>query len=403
MKVLFLSTWFPYPPDNGSKLRVYHLLQGLARKHEVHLLSFAFGSALPPDVSQLSGWCATVGVVELDPFLANRAGVLRTFLSTSPVVSRTLPQMKRRVEMAFQGIRFDAVIASTEVMLPYALIAPDGVARVLEEHNSMVRWAQERAAAGKAPLERLRRWASWQKSILFTARTYPQFDLVTMVSEMDSEHTRRVLRPNGVWVETVRNGVDCDYNRSSLAAKRVGRLVFNGALTYSANFAAIQWFLAEVYGLVREARPDITLAITGDTRGVPVSKLQTDDSVIMTGRVTDIRPLVSEAEVCIAPIREGGGTRLKILEAMALGTPVVATRKAAEGLDVLHGTHLLLGDDPTSFAQQVLAVLNDASLGQLLAAAARDLVASRYDWTSISREFTRLVERSTCVRQGRRA
>jgi polysaccharide biosynthesis protein PslH len=392
MRILFLSTWFPYPPDNGSKLRVYHLLRALAQRHQVTLLSFAFATARPDALGELRDWCQEIEVVQVDPFQVNQAGALSTFLSTRPMASRPVPAMSQLVWGALQAGAFDAVIASTGIMIDYALQAPPGVTRILEEHNAMTRWARERYKEARGAAQRARCWLSWRKGRWYEARTYPQFDLVTMVSEADRRATVDAVVAGRLRVEVVPNGVDCAHNRSGLAQPRAHALVFSGSLTYSANYDAMQWFLAEVYPRIKVERPSVTLIITGSTHGVDLAGLALDDTVRLTGFVDDVRISVAEASVCVVPIRQGGGTRLKILEAMALGTSVVATSKGAEGLDAVDGEHLLLADDPEVFARRTVELLGNPALRHDLAANARRLVEDRYDWAAIGQRFVGLVE-----------
>jgi sugar transferase (PEP-CTERM/EpsH1 system associated) len=390
MRALFLATWFPHPPDNGSKLRAYHLLRSLSHAHQVTLLSFAFATAQPDSPGDLSNWCSEIQVVRIDPFRVNQGGALRTFLSPSPVAARPVPAMSQAIARQLQEQPYDAVIASTEMMAAYALQSPPGAATILEEHNSLTRWMWERYEEQSSAVQRLRCWASWQKTRRYEARLFRRFDLVTMVSGQDQTVSRGLPGFQGR-VEVVPNGVDCAHNRPGLARPRPGTLVFNGSLTYSANYDAVQWFLAQVWPRIRAQAPHATLAITGSTAGVDLAGLVLDDYVRLTGYIEDVRIPVAEAAVAIAPIRQGGGTRLKILEAMALGTPVVATSKGAEGLDVVDGEHLLLADDPERFAAAVLRLLADQTLAARLAANARRLVEQRYDWDAIGRRFAALV------------
>jgi glycosyltransferase involved in cell wall biosynthesis len=174
-------------------------------------------------------------------------------------------------------------------------------------------------------------------------------------------------------------------------------LVFAGALTYAANAEALHWFLATAYPQVKAQRPGVSLTVTGETGGIDLGA----DGVRQTGHVPDVRPIVSGAAVSIAPLQWGGGTRLKILEAMAVGTPVVATSKAAEGLAAADGEHLLIADRPQRFAECILRLLTDTNLRQRLADNARRLVAERYEWGSIGRQFVHLVE--AVARQRREA
>lgn len=399
MKILFLSTWYPSPPDNGSKLRVYYLLRGLAERHEVTLLSFAFATARPDAPGDLGNWCSQIQTVPLDPFAFNQAGALRTFLSPRPVFSRPAPAMSQLAAQTLRARSYDAIIASTGMMIDYAMAAPPSVVKILEEHNAMTRWAWERYQAGMGVMQRARRWLSWRKSRRYEAHTYPGFDLITMVSEADRLATIESVGHRPL-VEVVPNGVDCAHNHPGLAQPRPNALVYNGSLTYSANYDAMQWFLAEVWPQVRAERPDAALTITGSTAGVDLARLALDQSVTLAGHVPDVRIPVAEASLAIAPIRQGGGTRLKILEAMALGTPVAATSKGAEGLDVVDGEHLLLADDPQRFAAAVLRLLADDALAARLAANARHLVEQRYDWDAIGRRFVALVEDVVRQRSG---
>jgi polysaccharide biosynthesis protein PslH len=392
MNLLFLSTWFPYPPDNGSKLRVYHLLRALAQDHTVTFVSFAFDTARPEKPGDLRSLCADMQAVGVDPFAYNRAGTLRTFLSARPMASRPIPTMSELVTDVLGSEAFDTIIASTEMMAGYALQAAPGTPKILEEHNSMTRWMCGRYAEQTKLVQRARCWASWQKRRWYEGQYYRHFDLITMVSEADRATTLATAGEGRVRVEVVPNGVDCEHNRPGLAQIQPSALVYSGALTYSANYDAVRWFLAEVYPGIREQVPEASLTITGSTSGVDLAGLALDESVCLTGFVEDVRRPVAGAAVCVAPIRQGGGTRLKILEAMALGTPVVATSKGAEGLNVRHDRDILIADEPADFASQVVRLLGDLGLRKHVAGNARRLVEERYDWAQIGQEFVRLVE-----------
>lgn len=401
MKILFLSTWFPYPPDNGSKLRVYHLLAALAQAHQVTLVSFAFDTARPEDASNLHALCSDAQVIPLNPFAINQAGPLRTFLSASPVVSRPIPAMSRAIASLSSKYTYDAVIASTEMMASHALRLRPSVAKILEEHNSLTRWMHERYTEQRTTLNRLRCWASWRKTRRYETRLFRQFDLVTMVSEQDRAVCLAEMADDRKRVRVVPNGVDCQHNRPGLAQPRPDSLVYNGSLTYSANYDAMRWFLAEIYPRIKAQAPGVTLTITGSTQGVNTAGLALDGTVRLTGFVEDVRLPVAEAAVCIAPIRQGGGTRLKILEAMALGTPVVATTKGAEGLEVVNKEHVLLADNPAEFAAAVSQLLLSDDLRAQQSKTARRLVEQHYDWKNIGRRFVELIEAAAISTRGR--
>ncbi len=393
MQTLFLAAWFPEPADNGSKIRVNHLLRALAEKHDVTLLSFAFGGTKPKAVSRLHEICAHIGIVPVDPFAINSGNDLEGFLSPAPLYTRPVAAMSRLVHETMAANHFDVVIASTATMATYALQSPAAKALLmLEEHNCMTRWMWERYQVQRGALQRLRCGISWYKTRRFEARLFKQFDLVSMVSEQDRAVCQDLLPQDGRLAALVPNGVDCRHNQPGLIERQDTALVYNGALTYDANFDAMQYFLSAVYPLIKAQVPLVSLKITGSTKGVATELLALDPSVELTGFVDDIRLPVAEATVCVAPIRQGGGTRLKILEAMALGTPVVTSKKGAEGLNVVNGRHLLIADTPAAFAHSTLKLLHDAELRRYLALNARRLVVEQYDWRQIGGQFTVLIE-----------
>jgi len=392
MRVLYVATWFPHPLDNGSKIRVYHLLRALAVKHEVTLLSFAFDTADVAGAYELRAMCAAVHAVNRSPFQRSLAQNRLRFFSLSPAVARSTPEMAHAMCAALSDRRFDLVIASTGIAATYALLASSDTARVLEEHNSMTRWAWERLQLQHALPGRLRCWLSWNKSRIYESRLFRRFDLVTMVSEQDRHYSLATLPGYTGPITVVTNGVDCERNRPGLVEPSPVALVFNGALGYHVNYDAMRYFLAEVFPEIRVQAPETTLTITGSTARLDLSGLRLDDNVRLTGLVDDVRPYVAGAWACVAPIREGGGTRLKVLEALALGTPVVATSKAVEGHDLVSEKHFLVADNATEFADQTVRLLRDPALRARLSVEGRRFVESRYDWRQIGGRFVGLCE-----------
>jgi len=392
VNILFLSTWFPWPLDNGSKVRVYHLLKGLAARHRVTLLSFAFGTSAPAAVGNLRASCTDVRVVQCDPFDRDPVTRALRFLSLAPVVARPLPEMSRVCRRTLAQASFDLVIASTEVMSAYAWQALPTTPKILEEHNSLSRWMWDRYRQQTSSVQRVRCWATWLKTRLYESRLFRRFDLCTMVSEQDRDACLHMLPGYRGPVEVVPNGVDCAYHRLGLVEPAPNTLIFNGALTYYANHDAMRHFLADIYPVVRRQNAGATLTITGPTAGVDLQGLELDGTVRLSGYVDDVRPFVGGAWACVVPLRQGGGTHLKVLEAMALGTPVIATSKGVEGLEAIPGKHVLVADDPGQFAQLVVRLLADPDLRARLSANARRLVEERYDWVQIGARFAALCE-----------
>jgi glycosyltransferase involved in cell wall biosynthesis len=247
-----------------------------------------------------------------------------------------------------------------------------------------------------SPVYRLRRKVNWWKVGRYINQLAHCFEACTVVSE--NERLLLLKFASGdMPIFVVPNGIDVGEYGVSLMQPEPDSLVFNGALTYNANYDAMRFFLGEVFSTVQELVPDVSLKITGSTQGVNLAGLRRNERVIFTGYLEDIRPVVASAWACIAPLRLGGGTRLKILEAMALGTPVITTSKGAEGLDVNPGRDILVADTPAEFAQKTVELLRNPGLRTDLANNARRLVMEKYGWDKIGNEFTRLVEETAKV------
>jgi glycosyltransferase involved in cell wall biosynthesis len=261
---------------------------------------------------------------------------------------------------------------------------------VLEEHNFMTRWMQENYQTQRDPLRRARYWLTFWKYRRYEARVYSYFDACTMVSEIDASAARQLL-PNPPLIRVVPNCVDLEYYACNAFMPQPQTLIFNGSLTYSVNLEAIRYFLREIWPLIRAQAPNARLRITGRTTESAATEFSLD-GITLTGFLDDIRPAVGSSWVCVVPLRSGSGTRLKVLEAMALGTPVVSTAKGAEGLDVTHGENILIADEPAEFARHTLAVLNDIQLRTHLATNARRLVETTYDWKLAGAKFEALLQ-----------
>jgi sugar transferase (PEP-CTERM/EpsH1 system associated) len=397
MRILALSTWFPYPPDNGSKLRAYYLLRALASGHQVTLVAFhpPDGKAdAPSSVHEREG--IRVWPVPVNPFRYVAVPEIIKFASPIPLAYWPSREMQRTAAHVAGSGRWDAVVVFQPFAARYALSLANAP-RLLDVDTALTYQMWERHAHQHRLLARWRTWVSWRKAYRLESRLFRRFQTCTVASPLEWECVSALVDRRQSRVEVLPNGVDCRHNRPDLAPVQPNTLIFNGALTYNANYDAMRYFLAEIYPLIKKQVPEVSLTITGSTTGVNLAGLHLDPSVRLSGYVPDIRPWVASASVCVAPIRQGAGTRLKILEAMALGTPVVATAKGAEGLEVVDGQHLLLADEPAAFAERAVRLLRDPALRRLLATNARALVESRYDWEEIGGRFRGLVEETVRV------
>ncbi len=386
MRILFISSWFPYPPDNGSRIRIFNLLRHLARRHEIILLCF---SKHPRDlqyIGELESLCERVHVVEGREFQPQSMRAVRGFLHPWPrwLVDTYNPIMAQWIEHICSEEDLDLAIASQIDNSPYLQLI-QGIPRVLEELEVSLDIEAFRGAKGIAQTLRqgLRLWklARYLQGILLQ-----DAEGCTVVSDLERQRVLRLV-PRIPPPALVPNGVDVDHYAGDFGEPDLKTLIFTGVLSYSANFDALDYFLREIWSLIQQVEAEAKLFVTGRTEGVPLERLPKHNSVIFTGYVEDIRPWIAQSCVSIVPIRMGGGTRLKILESMALGTPVVSTSKGAEGLAVKSGEHLLIADEPAPFAEAVLSLMKDNGLRSRLSISGKSLVRARYDWQSIASDL----------------
>ena len=410
-QILFLSRWFPYPPSNGSKLRIFNLLRGLAEAgHSVRLLSFVEPDARAVDVDRLRPYCQVVQTTPWRQFAPeSRRARLGLFSATPRSVRDTWsPEMSQMIEDELATRRPDLIIASQIDTASYVSAGSD-IPALFEEVELGLMY--EQYAAATTASQRLRYGLTWAKHRRYLTSLLSRFTACTVVSQREQRllaaaapgYPPAEIIPNCIHLPGYRVAVDQSTRRSGVPTYQSTdlptyqstnlpshQLIFTGAFTYHVNYEGAIWFVSEVFPRVRAQIGDVTLTITGNHANLPFPAAS---GVTLTGFVDDVRPLIASSAVCVAPIWQGGGTRLKILEAMALGAPVVATSKGAEGLDVQDGVHLLIADEPAAFAEAVVRLLRDPQLRQHLIEQALALIEQHYSCEMVMPRFLQLVHR----------
>lgn len=382
MKILFLSRWFPHPPDNGARIRVLSLLRGLARKHRVDLISFVEDPPSPESCEVLREFLGEVLTVPYRAFQPGKLTALAGFFSPTPrslldTYSRAMADAVFRLAVKE---RYDLVIASELDMAPYARLV-SGARKVLEELE--VTKIARRSLDEPHLLRRLRYGLTWWKLSRYLVRLLGEFDGCTVVSELEREVVMRCA-PQLKNMAVIPNGVDLSfYQPADEREMEPESLIFTGAVSYRVNFEGLEYFAREIYPLILAERPGARLYVTGKTDPAPLEQLNLREKMVFTGYLADLRPMLRRACVNVVPLLTGGGTRLKILEGWAAGTPIVSTSRGAEGLLFEDGRHLLIADQPGQFARAVLRILSDPALRASLRENGRALVETHYDWNAI--------------------
>jgi len=398
MRLLVLSPFLPYPPDDGGRIRIYHIVTGLAARHEVELLALAPpGRAAEEAAEALRARGVGVHVVaQHQRRLAAGLAALRSGRSYYATRFGS-PRFHETLRRLIHDRGYDAV----QCELPY-LFQHRGAGDppwVLDQHN-VEAVLHERLAAQARGLRALpyRTYARREARLrrLEELEACRAADHVLFVSDAD----RRAIAADvpELSASIAPNGVDLE--RFTLFPPRnAPRAVFVGKMDYRPNADGVLWFVREVLPLVHAAVPEFKLDVVGSSPPPAVQRLARVPGVHVLGHVPDPRPWLRDAAIVVVPLRAGSGTRLKILEAWAAGRPVVSTTIGAEGLDAVHGRHLLMADDAPAFARAIRRLLADAGLRDRLAREGRRLVEERYGWPSV----VRAIEEAHAEVQSRRA
>jgi glycosyltransferase involved in cell wall biosynthesis len=388
MRILFLSRWFPFPVNNGSKLRVYNLLRALAKQHEVTLLSFVDDQNVQLDNPKIRSLCSDLYTVPWREFDQNSRRARLGFLSWKPrfLLDTYSDQMAGLIRSLLSKKKYDLVVASQLSMASYCSCF-DGIPAMFEELELGL--FHDEAIHAASLFKRLRLGFTWLKLRTYLARLLKSFRSCTVVSEQECRLFLANFPEHQLKVTVIPNCVHSTEYEGLDVEPVSNQLVFTGPFRYQANYEAMRWFVGDVFPRILREMPEVNLFITGDHAGLP---LPSSRNVTLTGYVEDIKSLIASSWVSLAPLLSGGGTRLKILEAMAIGTPVIATSKGAEGLDSTPGEHLLLADSADAFANQVISVLRNRELRDRLAVKGKQLVKEKYNWETVLPRFLHTIE-----------
>ena len=398
MRILFVTNNLPYPPTDGWKMRVWALIRHLRARHQVTVASFMRTTEDPGAVTALRAHCEAVHVIPREPryspwkLLQGAAGPL-----PFSIVNFADPRMRTLVNDLFARGSFDVIQAESLHMAQYCLGA--AAMTVLDLHNIESMLMKRYAAQARHPLKRVYAELTWRKLLRYERRIYGAFDQCLTCSEEDRRLA--LVESPAARVAVIPNGVEVAEYLPDESGARPDRLVFVGRMDYHANVDGAEWLCRDILPRVRAYRPDVRLTIVGAHPTRRVQRLAQPGVVEVTGFVEDVRPYLREAAVVVIPLRVGGGTRLKLLEAMAGGKAVVSTTVGAEGIEVTHGRDILLADRPDDFSMRILALMTDAALRRRIATAARELAGSRYDWNGIVRGLEGVYERRNASLTGR--
>lgn len=400
MHILFVTPNLPIP-TSSARVRPFNLIKQLATHHQVSVLSFI----QPSEYSMLEAlepYCQRIELVPLGSFRHlgkwwNRLrGWLLLLFSSRPRALYTFPvkMMREPLRNMVQTSDLD-VVHFEQLYLAELRSEVRRLPAVLGEQNVEFQAIKNLQRVSSSPIHEIRDELSWRKMLTFETRSIRQFPVCLAVSEQDAGLLREVAGDTEVHV--VSNGVDSRAfaSRARGIERRFDTVLFFGTLNYGPNRDGIRWFCRDIWPMICSARPDVRLEIVGIDPPPDVMALSELPGVEVTGFVPDIRSKLWAATLSIAPLRWGGGTRLKILEALAAGCPTVSTSAGAEGLDLEDGKEILIADTADEFARAVIDLLQHPDKRAKLSAAGQLSAAAKYDWGVIAQQLEKAYARAT--------
>jgi sugar transferase (PEP-CTERM/EpsH1 system associated) len=407
MRILWLKTDLLHPIDRGGRIRTYHTLRGLSGDHHVTYLTLEDRTAAPDALSRAREYAAEVVQV---PFLPAARNSARFFAELGLTLGSSLPYALWKYRSKAYAQRLAQLTAENgydvlvcDFLFP-AVNVPmhPPVPAVLFQHNVEAEIWRRHAEVARAPWARAYMRLQWRRMQRYEREACRRFDMVIAVSDKDQHQIRSAY---GVeHVATVPTGVDIEFFRpASQAARASDDIVFVGSMDWMPNEDGVLFFAREVWPGLRRERPSATFTIVGRNPPPAVRALAEQvPGVAVTGSVSDVRPYLERAALSVVPLRVGGGTRLKIYEALAMERPVVSTRIGAEGLPLVDGEHLTLADSAEELTRACLALLQDRGRAERMGRSGADFVRARYGWDQATRQFAALCAQATTLASQRR-
>ncbi len=390
MRILFLARENPWPPTDGEKVIAYNLLRQLSKNHRITLITFRARDHSQESIEEIESFGIEVELLAHPGGVSLAAKkVAANILSPFPSHAhyRTTRVMEKCIRKHREENEFDIVHVASVWVARYKS-ALKGLPSVLNANDARS-LQQERMFANNPTYNPFKQWTRYlrlQRIRNFQKLVYSQFSKVCVVAQPDANELSKFIPRESLTVIPI--GVDTDYFACSNNPPPQQALAFSGAMSYLPNQDAVLFFYKHIWPQITDEFPQITFYVVGRN---PNSKIQalmeTDKRIIVTGTVEDIRSFVYQSTIYVSPLRVGSGMKIKLLEAMSMGKPIVATPLTCDGFGVTSGTHLLIREHPTEFADAVKQLLRDPVLRHTLSENAREYVVNNHSWERIVREY----------------
>jgi len=394
MKILWLSHFLPYPPHGGAKQRSYNLIKEMAKKHSIYLLAInheSFDSQLA--IHDLRHLCAEVEIIDIPKYPIYKSyKALSSLLSLEPYAVSWLKN--KRFKSSITGImkrtKIDAVHFDS-IDITWCIDAVKNIPKMLNHHNIESQMMYRRAIHEYNFLKKMFFFLEYFKLKNYERFICPKFKYSLTVSMLDK--TRLAALCPSIKIEVIPNGVDTDYFKPTPVDPLHHSLIFAGRMGWYPNHDAMVFFFNEIWPILKKEIPDVKIFILGGDLSKFLSGICGKyPDIEITGFVEDVRPYMDKSQVYVCPIRDGGGTKLKILDALAMAKPIVAHPVAIEGIEVSPEKHLLVATTPLEFVIAIKRLFANASLRETLSAEGRKIVLEKYDFKKIGEKLSALYQ-----------
>ena len=397
MRILWLKTELLHPVDKGGKIRTYNMLKELKRDHHITYLTLDDGSASEEERERSSEYCNELVCIphrQREKFSpAFYAELLLNLTSRLPYAIKKYESagMRREILRHVKAGGVEVVICdflAPAINVPTGLTCPS----ILFQHNVEAMIWKRHCEVQENPVKKNYLRSQWRKMVKFEREMCQFFDSVVAVSIEDREQIKKEYAASEVF--DVPTGVDIDFfTPSGREEVDPHNVVFTGSMDWLPNEDGIRYYTEQILPIIRRSIPEASLTVVGRNPYASLLELSKKDSLIyVTGRVEDVRPYMERAAIYIVPLRVGGGTRLKIFEAMAMKKAIVSTTIGAEGLPVSDGHELRIADAPETFAAAVVDLLNNPQMATAMGHQAGETVSAKFGWAGVAQRFTEICE-----------
>lgn len=387
MKILFISYDFPYPPTGGSISRDYNLIKQLSKHHELYWINRTIRGEIKQEYQdEMKKYFKEINIVSWD-YKHNALGMLSSLFTNVPYIIKRFKseEMKATVTETIERNKFDLILCDHIYLSQYIPEKIIGKIPVIPNNEDCGFTYYKRMAESPGFVRSSYGALQWKKLLNYEIEVLKKYKVYITTSEKEKELISEYYNEAEICV--IENGVDNEFFHERERKDNNPNIVFTAWFKYYPNVSAAVNFAKNVFPLIKKEIPEIKFYLVGKEPPEKVKQLANIPGIIVTGYVDDVRDYLSNADAAVIPLEIGGGTRLKILEALSMKIPVVSTKLGAEGLSVENGKNILISQSDSDFAEKVIMLIRNKDLAKKLANNGKLLTQKKYDWTQIGEKL----------------